>query len=134
MRDPFNPARAGMPMTILWSSMAYSLRGGGSTSRRPQRRTLRFERFFGIKIRIRLVRIWQRHDCHNGVVLPGTYKQTYGEIVNIEPNAPEAHKNPRSGHRSYAFLTIIPLFQRSSIPYGWHNLKGQQNKCKFKEL
>jgi hypothetical protein len=36
--------------------------------------------------------VWECHDCHNGVVIPGTYKNIHGEIVTIGPNAPEAHK------------------------------------------
>jgi hypothetical protein len=43
---------------------------------------LRFERFLGIKKGQPFV--WECHDCHEGVVIPATYKNTYGEIVNID--------------------------------------------------
>ena len=28
---------------------------------------------------------WQYHDCHQGVVIPGTDKHIHGEIVKIDP-------------------------------------------------
>ena len=34
---------------------------------------------------IRLRRIWECHDCHEGVVIPGTYKSIHGETVKIDP-------------------------------------------------
>ena len=58
----------------------------------PRRRILRFEKFFRIKKGQPFV--WEcpvcvqrtgRHDCHEGVVIPGTYKNIYGEIVKIDP-------------------------------------------------
>jgi len=70
-------------MYILFSRMAYSLRGVGSTSRRPRRRIIRFERLFDIKKGQPFV--WECHDCHEGVVIPGTYKNIHGEIVRIDP-------------------------------------------------
>ena len=63
--------------------MAYPLRAVGSTSRRPRRRILRFEKFFDIKKGQPFV--WQCHDCHEGVVIPGTYKRIHGETVKIDP-------------------------------------------------
>ena len=72
-----------LPMYILWSPMAYSLRGVGATSRRPRRRMVRFERFFGIKKGQPFV--WECHDCHEGVVVPGTCKNIHGELVRIDP-------------------------------------------------
>jgi hypothetical protein len=54
----------------------------GHTWRIPRRRILRFERFLGIKKGQPFV--WECHDCHEGVVIPATYKNTYGEIVNID--------------------------------------------------
>jgi hypothetical protein len=79
-------------MHILWSCPAYSLRGVGSPSRRPRGRILRFEKFFNIKKGQPFV--WECHDCHEAVVIPGIYINIYGEIVKIDPNAPEAHKKP----------------------------------------
>ncbi|MCD6569595.1 MAG: transposase [Deltaproteobacteria bacterium] len=29
--------------------------------------------------------VWECHDCHVGVVIPGTYKNIHGEIVKIDP-------------------------------------------------
>jgi len=49
----------------------------------PRRRILRFEKFFGIKKGQPFV--WECHDCHEGVVIPGTYKNIHGEIVKIDP-------------------------------------------------
>ena len=71
---------------------------------------------FRYQKRIRLRRIWECHDCHEGVVIPGTYMSIHGETVKIDSNAPEAHKKPWSKHWSYAFLAIIPLFHDSMIP------------------
>ena len=34
---------------------------------------------------IRLRRIWECHDCHEGVVIPGTYMSIHGETVKIDP-------------------------------------------------
>ena len=31
--------------------------------------------------------VWECHDCHNGVVIPGTYKNIHGEIVTIDPKS-----------------------------------------------
>ena len=70
-------------MYILFSRMAYSLRGVGSASWRPRRRIIRFERLFDIKKGQPFV--WECHDCHEGVVIPGTYKNIHGEIVRIDP-------------------------------------------------
>jgi len=38
-------------------------------------------------------------------------------------------QNPWSGHRSYTFLTIIPLFQHSIIPCGWHKKMPLKTLC-----
>lgn len=48
----------------------------------PRRRILRFERFFDIKKGHRFV--WTCHDCHEGVVVPATYVNSYGEEVKID--------------------------------------------------
>jgi four helix bundle protein len=29
--------------------------------------------------------VWECHDCHEGVVVPGTYKNIHGELVRIDP-------------------------------------------------
>jgi hypothetical protein len=29
--------------------------------------------------------IWECHDCHEGVVIPGPYINTYGEHITIDP-------------------------------------------------
>lgn len=31
--------------------------------------------------------VWEYHDCHKCVVIPGTYKNIRGEIVNIDPKS-----------------------------------------------
>lgn len=49
----------------------------------PRRRILRFERFFEIKKGQPFV--WECHDCHQGVVIPGIYKNIHGETVKIDP-------------------------------------------------
>jgi hypothetical protein len=36
--------------------------------------------------------VWECHACHHGVVIAGTDKNIHGEIVTIDPNAPQAHK------------------------------------------
>jgi hypothetical protein len=36
--------------------------------------------------------VWECHNGPDGVVIPGTYKNIHGEIVAIDPNAPEAHE------------------------------------------
>ena len=51
--------------------------------RERQWRILRLERFFGIEKGQPCV--WECHDCHEGVVIPGTYKNIHGEIVKIDP-------------------------------------------------
>jgi len=53
---------------------------------------MHFERFFQIKKGQPFV--WECHDCHEDVVIPGTFKNIHGEILGIDPNAPEAHKKP----------------------------------------
>jgi len=83
-------------MPILWSYLAYC-----TTPYFALWEVFRHQKM------IRLRRIWQCHDCHEGVVIPGIYINIHGETIKIDPNAPEAHKNPWSKHWSYAFLTII---------------------------
>ena len=51
----------------------------------PQRRILRFESFFDIKKGQPFV--WECHDCHEGVVIPATYKNSHGEIMKIDPKS-----------------------------------------------
>ena len=50
----------------------------------PRRRILRFEKFFDIKKGQPFV--WECHDCHEGVVIPGTYINIHGKKVKIDPN------------------------------------------------
>jgi len=45
---------------------------------------LRFEEFFDIKKGQPFV--WQCHDCHKGVVIPGTYINIHCKKVKIDPN------------------------------------------------
>ncbi len=56
------------------------------TWRIPRRRILRFEKVFGHQKGIRLRRIWECHDCHEGVVISGTYINIHGKKVKIDPN------------------------------------------------
>jgi hypothetical protein len=53
------------------------------TWRIPRYRILRFEEFFDIKKGQPFV--WECHDCHEGVVIPGTYMSIHGETVKIDP-------------------------------------------------
>jgi hypothetical protein len=46
---------------------------------------LRFEKFFDIKKGSRPGGIWECHDCHEGVVIPRTYKNIHGQVVKIDP-------------------------------------------------
>ena len=55
----------------------------GYAWRIPLRRILRFERYFGIKKGQQF--IGECHDCHEGVVIPGAYKNIHGEIMKIDP-------------------------------------------------
>jgi hypothetical protein len=55
----------------------------GHIWRIPKQRILRFERFFDIKKGQPFV--WECHDCHEGVVIPATYKNIHGETVEIDP-------------------------------------------------
>lgn len=48
----------------------------------PRRRILRFERVFNVKKGQPF--IWECHDCHEGVVIPGEYKNIHGEIVKFD--------------------------------------------------
>ena len=54
----------------------------GHTLRISRRPILRLERFFDVKKGQPC--IWQCHDCHEGVVIPGPYKNINGEIVKID--------------------------------------------------
>ena len=80
----------------------------GHTWRIPQGRILRFERFFEIKKGQPF--FWECHDCHEGVVIPGTYKNIHAETRQ------NWSRNPCSRYGSYSVLTIIPLFHYSIIP------------------
>ena len=85
----------------------------GHIWRIPKRRILRFERFFDIKKDQPFV--WECHDCpsvvspsmllravslsngsgsndHEGVVIPGPYKNIHAETLEIDPNAPEVYQ------------------------------------------
>jgi len=55
----------------------------GHTLRIPRRRILRLERSFDVKKGQPC--IGECHDCHEGVVIPGLYKNIHGEIVKIDP-------------------------------------------------
>lgn len=55
----------------------------GHVWRIPRRRILRFERFFNIKAGQPFV--WECHDCHEGVIIPGPYVNIHGERVEIDP-------------------------------------------------
>ena len=48
----------------------------------PRQRILRFERSLNIKKGGRFV--WNCHDCHEGVVVPGYYINIHGEEVKID--------------------------------------------------
>ena len=55
----------------------------GHTLRTPRRRILRLERSFDVKKGQPC--IWECHDCHEGVVIPGLYKNIHREILKIDP-------------------------------------------------
>ncbi len=93
-------------MHILRSSLAYSLRGVGSASRRPRHRILRFEKFFDIKKGQPFVMPWLPR---RGGYPWHLYQQSWRNCKNWS-------QKPWSKHWSYAFLTIIPWFQHSNIP------------------
>jgi hypothetical protein len=57
----------------------------GHLWRIPPHRILRFEKFFDIKKGQHFV--WECHDCHEGVVIPGIYINIYGETVKIDPKS-----------------------------------------------
>jgi hypothetical protein len=44
---------------------------------------LRLERFF--EIPKGQLFVWECHDCHEGVVIPGRYRSSYGQIVELNP-------------------------------------------------
>ena len=71
----------------------------------PRYRILRFEKFFDIKKGQPFV--WECHDCHEGVVIPGTYINNHGETVKIDPN----NLDPNS-----EVMRFWPLFHDSNIP------------------
>jgi hypothetical protein len=71
----------------------------------PPRRILRFARVFDIKKGQPFV--WQWYDCHQAVVIPGTYKHIHGEIVKIDPKTLEP---------STEVVRYCPLLQYSNIP------------------
>lgn len=50
----------------------------------PLKRILHFERFF--EIRKGQPFLWECHDCHAGVVIPGEYINIHGEKV-VEPGS-----------------------------------------------
>jgi len=57
----------------------------GHVWRVPKHRILGFEKFFEIKKRHPFV--WECHDCHEGAVILGTYKNIHAEIVKIDPKS-----------------------------------------------
>ena len=42
------------------------------------------ERFLGVQKGQPFIR--ECHDCHEGVVIPGPYTNTYGELMTINPD------------------------------------------------
>ena len=46
---------------------------------------LRIGKFFDIKKGQPFV--WQCHDCHKGVVIPGIYINIHGETIKIDPKS-----------------------------------------------
>jgi len=56
----------------------------GHVWRIPQRRIVRFERFFKIKKGHPMV--WECHDCHEGIVIPASYVNIHGERATIDLN------------------------------------------------
>ena len=83
-------------MHILWSCLAYSTR--------PY---FTLWEVFQHQKRVRLRRIWERHDCHEGAVIPGTYINIHGEIVKIDSKNIDPDTE---------VMRLWPLFHRSSIP------------------
>jgi hypothetical protein len=55
----------------------------GHVWRIPRRRILRFEKSFDIKKEQLFV--CECHDCHQGVVITGTYKNIHEQVVKIDP-------------------------------------------------
>ena len=47
------------------------------------------------------------HDCHEGVVIPGTYKKIHGEIVKTDPKTLDPDTE---------VMRFGPIFHYSSIP------------------
>jgi hypothetical protein len=63
----------------------------GETRRIPVRRIRAMERYLGVKKDE--IFIWECHTCHEGVVIPGKYVNSFGETVqievkNLDPNTP----------------------------------------------
>jgi hypothetical protein len=68
----------------------------------PRYRILRFEKFFDIKKGQPFV--W---ECHEGVVIPGTYINIHGKKLKIDPN----NLDPNT-----EVMRFRPLFHDSNIP------------------
>ena len=65
------------------------------------------------------------HDCHEGVVIPGSYKNIHGETVKIDPKT----FDPDTEVFGFDHHSIVPLFHHS---IGWHYSKWHHNKFNFK--
>lgn len=50
----------------------------------PRRRIVRVEMFFDVKKGQPFV--WECHDCHVGVVVPGRFPNSHGETITLDPH------------------------------------------------
>ena len=73
-----------MAMSIPFRRIRCRCTSCGGSWRVPRRRILRLERFF--EIEKRQLFVWECHDCHEGVVVPERYRNSYGETVVLDPN------------------------------------------------
>ena len=55
----------------------------GGSRKIPVRRIRRMERLLGVKKGQPF--IWECHDCHERVVIPAAYTNSYGEQMTIDP-------------------------------------------------
>jgi len=70
-------------MWDLFQSVRCSCIFCGGSWRIPVRRIRRMERFPGVPKSQPF--IWECHDCHEGVVIPDPYTNSYGEQMTIDP-------------------------------------------------
>lgn len=61
----------------------------GRLWRIPRRRIVRMERLMAVPPGKPFV--WECHDCHEGVVVPGPYVNGHGETVRIDPKTLDSH-------------------------------------------